>query len=299
MRIKKAVITAAGERQRRLPLQELVDRDGKARTVLAILVNDAVRAEIEEICIVVRPGDESDYLEAVPEQRSILRFVEQPEPLGYGDAIWRARNFVGGDAFLHLVSDHLFVGCESAGDTATALLRLATAEECCVSAVRPTHESLLRAFGAVSGQPVSGYPGVYRVQSVLEKPTPTLAEQKLVIPSLRAGHYLAFFGMHLLTPLVMEILDELLRSGATSPQGAASAHGSRVTLSDALAVLARREKYLALEVHAERFDLGSTYGLLTSQLALALSGQDRAEILSLMVQLLANEQLRPLETKPQ
>jgi UTP--glucose-1-phosphate uridylyltransferase len=289
MRVKKAVITAAGERQRRLPLQELVDRDGRTRTVLGILVNDAVRAEIEEICIVIRPGDAQDYLDAVPEQRNILRFVEQAEPRGYGDAIWRAREFVGADPFLHLVSDHLFIGADGAGDAATSLLRLAAAEECCVSAVRPTHESLLRSFGTVGGQPVSGLPGVYRVQTVIEKPTPTLAEQKLVIPSLRAGQYLAFFGMHLLLPSVMDILEELLRATPSVP----------VTLSDALAVIARREKYLALEVRAERIDLGATYGLLTSQLALALSGQDRAEILSLLVQLLANEQLRPRESKEQ
>ena len=43
---------------------------------------------------------------------------------------------------------------------------------------------------------------------VLEKPTPTEAEQRLIVPGLRAGHYLCFFGMHVLTPTVMDLLEE-------------------------------------------------------------------------------------------
>ena len=47
---------------------------------------------------------------------------------------------------------------------------------------------------------------LYLVEDVLEKPTPTEAEQRLVVPGLRAGHYLCLFGMHVLTPVIMEIL---------------------------------------------------------------------------------------------
>ena len=43
---------------------------------------------------------------------------------------------------------------------------------------------------------------------MIEKPTPTEAEQRLIVPGLRAGHYLCFFGMHVLTPAVMELLGE-------------------------------------------------------------------------------------------
>ena len=61
----------------------------------------------------------------------------------------------------------------------------------------------------------------------------------------------------------------------------------RVELSNALAVLATREKYLALEEHARRYDVGVKYGLLTAQLALALSGQDRDDVLTRLLELLA------------
>lgn len=282
MRIRKAVITAAAERQRRVPLQTLVDRDSTSRTVLAILINDILSAHIEQVCIVVRPGDEAGFIEAVPEHRGLLRLIQQPEPLGYGDALWRAREFTDGEAFLHVVGDHLFVGGHERG-CAAELVQLAKAEECCVSAVQATHERLLTSFGTIGGQPLGRRPGLFRVDTVLEKPTPTVAEQKLVVPGLRAGHYLAFFGMHVLTPSALNVLGELVE---------ANPNNRSVTLSDALTIIAKTENYLALQVKAERYDLGATYGLLTSQLALALSGQDRDEVLSMIIALVANHQLR-------
>ena len=60
-----------------------------------------------------------------------------------------------------------------------------------------------------------------------------------------------------------------------------------MTLSTALAELAAREQYLALEVEGRRYDLGVKYGLLAAQLALALAGRDRDEVLAQLVELLA------------
>jgi UTP--glucose-1-phosphate uridylyltransferase len=67
--------------------------------------------------------------------------------------------------------------------------------------------------------------------------------------------------------------------------------GSGATLSYALAHLARRERYLALERPWWRYDVGVRYGLLTAQLALALSGKDRDEVLSKLLELLALREL--------
>ena len=61
----------------------------------------------------------------------------------------------------------------------------------------------------------------------------------------------------------------------------------RVTLSAALAQLPKRERYLACELQGRRFDIGLKYGLLTAQLALAIDGQDREEVLAGLVELLA------------
>jgi UTP--glucose-1-phosphate uridylyltransferase len=286
--VRKAVITAAGRHQRALPVQTVVDRDGVEKSVLAVLVEEALGAGVEEVAIVVAPGDDAAYARAVGSHGSAVRFVVQEQPLGYGHAIWSAREAVGTAPFLHLVGDHLYV---SPDDTSCArrLVEVAAAEACAISAVQATREHLLPYYGAVGGRRLAGQRDLYAVETVAEKPTPTEAELRLVVPGLRAGHYLCFFGMHVLTPAVMELLAE---------QVAAAGEAGGVALSGALAALAQQEKYLALEEHARRFDVGVKYGLLTAQLALALSGQDREDVLTRLLEVLALRELAHEPARP-
>lgn len=281
MEITKAVITAAGRGQRTLPLQTLVDRDGQEKSVLGIIIEETLRAGVEEICIVVRPGDESAYAQVAGEHVSRLHFVQQAQPLGYGHALHCARDFVGQDPYLHMVGDHLYVSRAQAG-CAQQLVKVAKAETCAVSAVQATRESQLIYYGAIGGQLKPGTQDLYHVETVIEKPTPTEAEQRLIVPGLRAGHYLCFFGMHVLTPTVMEILAHKI-ARASDPV--------RVTLSHALAELACREQYLALAHPGWRYDIGAQYGILRAQMALALSGPDRDKVLAMMLELLALREL--------
>lgn len=276
MEIKKAIVTAAGKNQRMLPLQTLVDRDGTAKTALSIIIEEILQAGIEEIAIVISPGDTPAYEAAAGGHASRLTFVEQVEPLGYGHAVHCGKAFVGGNPFLLLVGDHLYLS-GTAKRCAQQLVEVALEHKCAVSAVQATHESKLPFYGAVGGRLVPGAHALYEIDDVLEKPTPTEAEQRLIVPGLRAGHYLCFFGMHVLTPAVMEMLGQAV----TRPKA------SHVHLTAALGELARHERYLACEVNGRRFDIGHKYGLLTAQLALALDGEDRDEVLSGLVELLA------------
>ncbi len=281
MEIKRAIITAAGKAQRTLPLQTLVDRDGLTKTALRILLDEVLAAGIEDICVVIGPGDQAAYSAAAGGIGGRLHFVEQIKPLGYGHAVFCGRDFAGSQPFLLLVGDHLYVSGGSKR-CAQQLVELATAENCAASAVQATHESKLPHYGAVGGHLVAGRKGIYEVTQVLEKPTPTEAEQKLIVPGLRAGHYLCFFGMHVLTPTVMDLLGEELKAGA----------GRNVHLTTSLARLAEKERYLACELQGRRYDIGVKYGLLTAQLALALDGGDRDEVLSGLVELLARRELK-------
>ena len=280
MRITKAVITAAGKQQRTLPLQTLIDRDGTEKSVLGILIEETLRAGIEEICLVVQPGDEKPYTEVAGDHARRLHFVQQSQPLGYGHAVYCARDFVAGAPFLHMVGDHLYVSRGEQG-CAQHLVEVAQSEACAVSAVQATRESLLPYYGTVGGRRLPGRPGLYQVETVIEKPTPTEAEQRLIVSGLRAGHYLCFFGMHVLTPTIMELLGQMVERN----QGARP-----VTLAAALAEVAKHEQYLALEKSDWRYDVGVKYGLLTAQLALALSGQERAEVLARLLELLAQRE---------
>ena len=284
MKVRKAVITAAGRGQRALPLQTLVDRDGSQKSCLRVILDEALSTGVEEVCVVVNPGDQTAYREAAGDAAGRLHFAEQPVARGYGHALYCAKKFVGNDPFLHLVSDHLYISA-TPSRCAQQLVQAAEANDCAVSGVQPTRENVLTYYGTVGGRRVQGAGDLYEVENVVEKPTPTEAEQTLIVPGLRAGHYLCFFGMHVLTPTVMDVLEGIVNDGA---QGG----GGPVQLSPALAKLAGRERYLALEVQGLRYNIGLKYGLLFTQLALALDGEDREEILAQMVELLATRGAR-------
>ena len=287
MKITKAVITAAGRAQRTLPLQTLIDRDGVDKSVLQIVIEEILGAGVDEICVVVRPGDEKAYADVAGDHAGRLHFAHQTEPLGHGHAVYCAKAFLGGDSFLHLVGDHLYVS-RDARSCAQHLVEVAETEECSVSAVQATRESLLPYYGVIGGQRVAGRPDQYTIESVAEKPTPTQAEQRLIVPGLRAGHYLCFFGMHVLTSTLLDILGEEVRAIET---GEKTPGANGITLSTALMTLADRERYLGLEQHGARYDIGVKYGLLRAQLALSLSGTDRDEVLSTLLELLAQREL--------
>jgi UTP--glucose-1-phosphate uridylyltransferase len=275
--ITKAIITAAGENQRTLPLQTLVDRDGMTKTALTIIIEEILAAGIEAIAVIVNPGDQMAFSVAAGEYRSRLTFIEQKDRRGYGHAVYCAKDFCGESPVLLLVGDHLYVS-QGGKNCAQQLIDAAKSESCMISAVQPTLENKIIHYGTVGGRLCPGRKGLYQIENVIEKPTPTQAEQELIVPGLRTGFYLCFFGMHVLTTAVMDELAKQCRD---------SHPHDNIQLSPVLARLATREKYLAYEIQGNRYDIGLKYGLFTAQLALALAGQDRQEILAQLVEMLA------------
>ncbi len=307
MRITKAVITAAGRGARQYPafdtvqkaMLPLVDRDGLTKPVLQIIAEEAIESGIEEICIVGAPGDEAYYrrhfatfadnlragyrgiawaegqADRMTELAGKLRFAEQAEPLGYGHAVWSAREVIGDEPFLLLLGDHLYVSREHRR-CARQLLDLAGAEGCAVSAVQATREHLIHQYGTISGRRLGDRPDVYQVEEVIEKPNPTIAELRLQIPGLRSGHYLCFFGMHVLTPGVFPILGAMVAADRREL-------GS-IQLTTALNELGRHERYLALETSGTRYNLGVKFGGVEAQIALALAGPDRERMLTTLLE---------------
>ena len=94
MDIRKAVITAAGERQRHLPLQTIVDAKGQNRKVLGLLIDEAVSGGVEEVGVVIRPGTAEFYSGGVEDVSVKVTFIEQHQPRGYGHAILSASDFI-------------------------------------------------------------------------------------------------------------------------------------------------------------------------------------------------------------
>jgi UTP--glucose-1-phosphate uridylyltransferase len=308
MRIKKAVITAAARGERLYPVADtiqkamlpVVDIDGLHKPVIQIIAEEAFTSGIEEICIVCAPGDGERYISAFTSLRdnlvksfksidwakeeaekidhllSCIRFAEQQEPLGYGHAIFCAKEFINNEPFLLLLGDYLYVSYLSEKRCATQLIELATKESCSVSAVNPTIEHQIHRYGTLTGKHVPNNDGVYQIEKLIEKPSLSSAELELQTPGLRAGYYLCFFGIHVFTPVVLELLQTEIEKG-----------GHNILLTPVLQTLATSEKYLALEVKGNRYDLSRRHGLLRAQIALGLAGQAHDETLTTMVELLA------------
>jgi UTP--glucose-1-phosphate uridylyltransferase len=99
---------------------------------------------------------------------------------------------------------------------------------------------------------------------------------ELQTPGLRAGYYLCFFGIHVFTPTVFQLLEKEINSGSAN-----------ILLTPVLQTLATTEKYLALEVKGNRYDLSRKHGIMRAQIALGLAGKAHDETLTTLVELLA------------
>lgn len=280
MKVTKAVITAAGEGQEQIPLQTLMNRRGEPRSTLSVQLAELADSGIEEVAIVInRPDREPVLRRAVGEVDLSISFVVQDDQArGFGHAILAAADFSADEPFLLMVGDHIYVSDESERTCVAQLIEVARREGSLVSAVQPTHESHLRQFGTIGGRILPGQSGLYEVTQVREKPTPTYAEQHLLVPGQRLGYYLCFFGLHVLTPEVLEQLRE---------DAAKLGPGEALGLSPALDASARMGKYTATQLCGRRFDLEQAYGLLKAQIAIGLQSTNREQLLAEIIELLA------------
>ncbi|GAB3533887.1 sugar phosphate nucleotidyltransferase [Pontibacter brevis] len=313
MRIKKAVITAAARGERLYPVADtiqkamlpIIDIDGLHKPVIQIIAEEAFASGIEELCVICAPGDGERYISAFASLRdnlvksfkgvdwakeeaekvdqllSRVQFAEQEEPLGYGHAVYCAREFVNNEPFLLLLGDYLYVSNLLQKRCAAQLIELASQENCSVSAVNPTIEHQIGRYGTLTGKQLPGNAGVYQIDKIMEKPSLSVAELELQTPGLRVGYYLCFFGMHVFTPAIFDILEKHV-----------ARDGSNILLTPALQELAETDKYLALEVKGNRYDLSKKLGWLQAQIALGLAGQAHDETLTSMVDLLAEANSR-------
>ena len=95
MKLSKAVITAAGPNQNRLPLQRFVDLDGIEKTALQIIIEEVIAAGIQEIAVVLQPGDHDAYADAAGDYAQMLTFVEQPDPADMAKRCTARRSLCG------------------------------------------------------------------------------------------------------------------------------------------------------------------------------------------------------------
>lgn len=305
--VRKAVITAAGRGTRMFPatrsiqkeMMPLVDRDGVAKPTLQIIVEECLASGIEDICVVVSPGGAEPFrrhfarltdverdafrgkewalaqADALRRLEERITYVEQPTPEGYGHAVYQAREFVGDEPFLLLLGDHVYIS-GNRKRCARQVIDTYSLVQCAVSGVQQTPDDKLHLFGTVAGSRLGqSDPPTYEVARIVEKPTIDHAAEHLQTPGVKRGYYLCFFGMHVLPPSLFDCLEHHIAGDIRQ--------GGEIQLTSSLEMLRQRERYVAVETFGERLDMGVPLGYVETQLALALSGVDREEVLATLL----------------
>jgi len=187
---QKAIITAAGKSQRNLPCKRwwIATAPPKLRYVFSWRKSFS---GIDEICVVVSPGDEAAYAAAAGGQGPACTLSSSASRAATG-----TRCIVPGisrAASLFAVGGRPLVCERHPKRSAQQLVEIAPPRIAPCRPCRPrTKASCPTTAAWADGWSPAAKP--LRITEVLEKPTPTEAEQRLIVPGLRAGHYLCFFA---------------------------------------------------------------------------------------------------------
>jgi UTP--glucose-1-phosphate uridylyltransferase len=289
MKVRKAVIPAAGLGTRLLPITKAVPKElllVMDKPAIQYVVEEAIAAGIEEVIFILSDNKEaiSSYFTPAPqleewlakqgkgelldELTQITRHlrittVYQDQPLGLGHAILCARETVGQEPFLVILPDDL-------GDgeipLATQLLSVYEKYGSGVVALERIPWEETQRYGVIRGQ--EREERIYEIRDLVEKPAPDTAPSDLAI-----------IGRYILPPEIFSLLSEVL-PGA----------GGEIQLTDALRELRRRAKLFGYEFVGRRHDAGTMLGLLETSLRLAMKKpQWQPRLRSLLQELLSNE----------
>jgi UTP--glucose-1-phosphate uridylyltransferase len=280
MRVRKAVVPIAGLGTRLFPASHackkeffpVVGPDGIARPLLHYQIMDLIDAGIERICIIVGAGEErlvvdylqgpaESYLKRLEEHSDLLREVErmraalgricfavQEYPEGFGHAVYQSKAFANGDPILLCLGDHLFRGgkesCHSQLVRAYGMCRGKS-----VSAVNRIHADDLKGYGTIAGKRLPGNPDLIDVLLIIEKPSFEVARNELRVDGLGPDEFLGWFGMHVLSPSIYDILGEMITKDIRQR--------GEIQLTYSQELQRQREGYCALEMRdGKRFDFG-------------------------------------------
>ena len=275
--VRKAVIPAAGFGQAMFPASKamkkelfpVIDASGRAKPVILAVVEEAIRAGLEEVCLIVQPADvamlealfnappliehfnklsdaDRAYSEQLLEIGRQVRLVVQDKQEGFGHAVHCARRFVGDEPFLLLLGAHLY-----ASDTSTCCARqlLDVYERVGHSVVglklKPADQ--LGRYGCVTGT-WTHYPTEMSVTAVVEKPDVEYARDHLRPEGLAEDQYLTVFGQYVLEPTIFEYLGEMIDHNLRE--------GGDFAFTPALDKLRQYEQLTGHIVQGRQFDIG-------------------------------------------
>ncbi len=269
MKVRKAVIPAAGLGTRMLPATKTVPKEMLPmvdKPVIQYIIEEAVSAGIEDILIVTNRAKSAmdDYFDYYPELERRLEasgkekelaevrraadlanifYVRQKETKGLGHAIWRAKRFVGDEPFAVLLGDDIM---RAEKPVIGQLIAAAEKYDASAVGVQQVADEAISKYSSVKVSLLEER--VFSVSDMNEKPT--LAE--------KFSNY-AILGRYVLRPGIFDILENQ-----------APGYGGEIQLTDGLKTLCGRDRMVAVDFEGRRYDTGNLKGFLEATIDFAL-----------------------------
>ncbi len=288
MKIKKAIIPAAGLGTRVLPASKALPKEMLPivdKPAIQYIVEEAVNAGITDILIITNRGkgviedhfDHSIELEYMLKKRgntemlktlentanlANIYYIRQRETKGLGDAVLRAKEFVGDEPFAVLYGDDVIIGeVPAIGELCDVYEKYGKS----VVGVKPVPDELLVKYCSLKVNQVEEK--LFEVTDMIEKPK---IEEKF-------SNY-SVLGRCVLSSEIFAILEK-------TPLGA----GNELQLTDAMKVLARNGNMMGIEFSGKRYDMGNKLGILKANIEVALEHNEIGEEFKEYIKDLAKE----------
>lgn len=276
MRVKKAVIPAAGLGVRFLPATKALPKEMIPivdKPTIQYVIEEAVESGIQDILIItgrdkkaiedhfdrsvsledhLLSKGKTELLDIVKQIGSMaeIHYVRQKEPRGLGHAVYCARRFVGDEPFAVLLGDDIV---RSEMPCLKQMMELYEEVQSSVIGVKEVPPTEVSKYGILDAEPARE--NIYRINDLVEKPAPEEAPSRLAI-----------MGRYIIEPKIFDILAHT-RPGA----------GGEIQLTDALNELAKQDSMYGLVFDGKRYDVGDKLGYLKAMVDFALERPDLAE----------------------
>ncbi|MYL56449.1 UTP--glucose-1-phosphate uridylyltransferase GalU [Virgibacillus halodenitrificans] len=279
MRVKKAIIPAAGLGTRFLPATKAQPKEMLPivdKPTIQYIVEEAVASGIEDIIIISGRGKraiedhfdtsyeleeklsqngKTELLEMVQSISNLanIHYIRQKEPKGLGHAIACAHRFVGNEPFAVLLGDDIV---ESEEPCLRQLINVYDKYHTSIIGVHDVPEEDVSKYGIIKPIEHTNYgTGIRAIESLVEKP-----------PRDKAPSNLAIMGRYILSPEIFSILEN------QEP-----GNGGEIQLTDAIQSLNEKEQVLAYNFTGKRYDIGGKLGFIQATIDFALNREDLRE----------------------
>jgi UTP--glucose-1-phosphate uridylyltransferase len=270
MRVRKAVIPAAGFGTRFLPATKAIPKELLPivdKPTIQYIMEEVVAAGFEEVILITgrEKGSIEDHFDTSSELENHLRkkgrtdllkivrdisemvtlvSVRQKEPLGLGHAILCTRKIVGEEPFAVLLGDDLI---DAKIPCIRQMIDIYRKMDGALIALQKVPKEETHQYGIIKGRRVGDR--IYRVEEMVEKP-----------PRGKAPSNLAIIGRYILPPQIFGILEKV------SPD-----KRGEIQLTDGLRELNQKVPVFGYEFLGDRYDAGDKFGYLQANISYGLS----------------------------